>query len=352
MATENNQMNFSDQYLDAYFKDTPYYDQYRALNAKYAQDMRDYQGTFAGSITGQNKRDINQLHKDYTTAITDLVNLMATNEYNSPAEQVKREKAAGLNPDLTGVSNTGLSEGSEVPNTPYAPDTAFQQVSSFLSTIGTALVGASNFIPTLQNNLLSVKANRLQYAKEMDSYIIQSLSDLGPDVLNYDKDKEIAPSFSLGFTNLSRRERKKADERAKFLAETLATRGRQYGTKLEHDRNRRDIFDVRSSVGFSDDDEEFFKTLAPEMAELAQIIFEAEGIASAESAWATHDEAKNRRTIAKIMSMEKGIMNTIKQYAEKGNVFAAGVVMSMFAPNSAPPSNQLLDLAKLFLKKK
>lgn len=80
--------------------------------------------------------------------------------YDSPASQVSRMKAAGLNPDIDGGSNISSGESSpmpEDPSTPMQADTPQMDVHSFASgllNVFTTAIGMAGSIQGLQRNRL------------------------------------------------------------------------------------------------------------------------------------------------------------------------------------------------------
>lgn len=98
-------------YLDGnpFDKGSIYYDLW---NANPYANMY-YEPSFWDNLGLSDKaKDMNASYdQQYREWIASIYDLKAQNEYNSPQNQVFLEKMAGLNPDLTGVSGVGKSDG-------------------------------------------------------------------------------------------------------------------------------------------------------------------------------------------------------------------------------------------------
>lgn len=93
-------------------------------------------------------------------------------EYDSPAEQNARFRAAGMNPDLAGETSSGESSPMQPdPNAPIAPEaTDFNKISGFFNGIMGALTGAIGFakdamsISQIQN---AIDSGKIENAKSL-----------------------------------------------------------------------------------------------------------------------------------------------------------------------------------------
>lgn len=122
-----------------------------------------------------------------------LEQLAAEDRYNSPAEQAIRERAAGLNPDLVGVSG---EPGSSFDNQQTPPDVsasadALNTVRSFadgIMNIFTTSLGIANSIQGVVRNKIDNNIARLnlnnginEYARSVFPYLIPETTQVGED---------------------------------------------------------------------------------------------------------------------------------------------------------------------------
>lgn len=98
--------SINEQYYDKLFKDTDYYDLYRSIINSY--DVAP-PTSFFGHITGKNATNAYNHEMSKRDELNALVEKMYNENYNSPLEDVERLRAAGLNPDLTGLSGASAS---------------------------------------------------------------------------------------------------------------------------------------------------------------------------------------------------------------------------------------------------
>lgn len=97
------------------------------------------------------------------------------NEYNSPEAQVRRMRAAGLNPDLQGIENYGSASAASpdvvTPNGTASPDTLdiLQMTGSFLSSAQSAMQSALSSYTGLMQSLNQMDKQELDLTKDQMS---------------------------------------------------------------------------------------------------------------------------------------------------------------------------------------
>lgn len=136
------------------------------INYEYQQSAWDKIGNFFGFRTSEDRtrEEYAQRSKEY---IAQLQSLAREEEYNSEAEQSKRQKEAGLNPALNGVNPSQASEMTETPMTlPDIQRNNGDDVSSFFGTftnIVSSVIGLGSGLLSMQgqrnNNVLSRLSN-------------------------------------------------------------------------------------------------------------------------------------------------------------------------------------------------
>lgn len=138
-------------YWDSLFEGTDYWDLYQSIINQYSEPVPN---TLWGSLTGTDSMNEYDRKQAMFMALTSLASQMRTDKYNSPANQVQLEKAAGLNPDITGLSGTGLTDNPQfdpmAPRGPQASVDAQSGLSIFTSVLSSAL-GMYKQIKEIQN---------------------------------------------------------------------------------------------------------------------------------------------------------------------------------------------------------
>ena len=184
--------------------------------------------------------------------------------YNSPAEQVKRLRAAGLNPDLQNV--TAGDSGTSPSVTPSAlpqndgasqTDAILGMSQAFMQSIPTAI----SLVQEIKANNLNLQNMELDLVGKADSMARQEIATqlTLPDV----KDKHSYPQLYLG--HYSKRTRKRIQNAIDLYVRdpynTDIAEGLVYDKKSRGQIFRKGYLDIISQSGFSLDDETFVKVL-------------------------------------------------------------------------------------------
>lgn len=271
-------------YWDKLFKNTPYEDLYYAILEQYADPPSS--GTGLGSlisgITGQADRDIYSHNQARNNALTALAQKMYNEEYESPAAEVARNAAAGLNSDLLGTS--GVNGASTV-----APD-AVPGLSerNYLSDLGTAagiVSGVFNTGMSFLQGMMSFKSSQLSNQNaavellQKELGLVSTLSGefgnfftLSPDgaSINVPDNVELDPSFIEraravpSFLNtLPRSQRKRVSSYWNKYRESRSARTHFYKTSTELNKARRAFAESGADPWYSVYDDVFMDNFRP-----------------------------------------------------------------------------------------
>lgn len=101
---------FADTMYSELWENNPYADMY------YQPTFWDYVG-----LSNKAKDANNEYERLYNEYVAGIYQMQEQDKYNSPANQAKLEKEAGLNPDITGISGSGVSSGFTPPNAGMNP---------------------------------------------------------------------------------------------------------------------------------------------------------------------------------------------------------------------------------------
>lgn len=164
------------------------------------------------------------------------------NMYNSPAEQVKRMREAGLNPDLLGVGDGGVSAaGAPAPNV-SAPDGV-----SDIDTLG-GVFSAFSTAMSVANGLMSFKSAQ----ESLDSQILDNVNKVDGFATSFLVDNLFPESFSEDKKLLQ-------DSRINLISSARAFAQKHYGFSKRQSRRFQDA--VVRKMDSPDFLEQFYDTI-------------------------------------------------------------------------------------------
>lgn len=164
------------------------------------------------------------------------------NMYNSPAEQVKRMREAGLNPDLLGVSDGGVSAaGAPAPNV-SAPDGV-----SDIDALGVVFSAFSTAM-SVANGLMSFKSAQ----ESLDSQILDNVNKVDGFATSFLVDNLVPESFSEDKKLLQ-------DSRFNLISSARAFSQKHYGFSKRQSRRFQDA--VVRKMDSPDFLEQFYDTI-------------------------------------------------------------------------------------------
>lgn len=334
---------------DPIFKDTDYWDTYQSILHQYKDAPS---SNWWRQLTGKAQSDLYNHKQAFSNALNALVEQKRSDEYNSESSQVERMQEAGLNPDLLGTGNASQTDGADLPTQePMQFENPVPHMVSFLSMIGSAVTGSQAMISQkIVNDGL-----RLQNLKTADDIVLGELGRMNLDPLGAD----IMPAFKLGFSTGSRSMDKKLESRAHALYDSISHKisSKTYEKNLAD--VRKGLYDIKSSAGYSDDDD-FYSKLAEKMADAYQKIIEIENRTKTkgfsvqnkrldnESEYlenfdpvqqANTENESNKRSYNKdkqwneFISIQKGIIGFIRNQAKKGDTAAIDLIFRIFGEN-------------------
>ena len=201
-----------------------------------------------------------------------IASMKFQNEYNSPAAEADRMRAAGLNPDLQGIGDVAESASpTEDPNGMPVQDSS-QQFSQVVQVTRTVM----DIIPAVMSfatNLSQLKGVRLQNDL-LENEVASKGVDLATKFFNEGlTEADYRDAFEKNdFTNLLSASKKNSDSLAKTLFSSRAARQKfqlsygmhersllaemqKYKTWDEFEKNRKSLLSQRASKFFSEDDE-------------------------------------------------------------------------------------------------
>lgn len=134
----NNVQNYKNgdtnkSYYDSLFLGTPYEDQYNAIIRKY-QSVSLPQ-SFSGWLTGRDETSRYNHEISLMDELESLATKMYDEDYQSPSSDVSRLRAAGINPDLNGLSGQAApqKQGGNIPS--VQAENPLEVMSNTLSTV-------------------------------------------------------------------------------------------------------------------------------------------------------------------------------------------------------------------------
>lgn len=124
-------------------------------------------GDYAAWTNFENER----MH-NFNTAISEILNAQHQENYNDPAQQVDRQRSAGLNPDLTGGISSGTSGDIALPDNLPAPQ---NDGYSAIPEIGSTVMQTVSLAMSLAQGVQSLNAGEIQLG--LDSLNLLDKSD-------------------------------------------------------------------------------------------------------------------------------------------------------------------------------
>lgn len=217
------------------------------------------------------KRDQVELDLDMDRAefLNNLLFMEFQNEYNSPAAQVQRMRAAGLNPDLLGASQGGVSAGMSAP-TGSAPEgvssldvaqTAFGIISNVLQltqSMVSGVVGISSQLQNIDMNDFELGAKRLDHALNLAGMLDHTVTQT-PDgnFVMVEKPREPISHFQ------SKRNNRVVDDLFTRYFYSNKARLTYFKDANEIARLRMDLGQIMSHPNYSNYDDEIYEAFEP-----------------------------------------------------------------------------------------
>lgn len=348
--TEREDWNPYSRY-DKLFKGTPYESLYNSILQKYRFSPP---GTVLGFFDGSNIKNAHNHIQAMYTELNQLVEKMYNEQYDkaqvedarnyeSPLNQSNLMKQAGLNPDLLGVGNSGVSpsSASNLGAAP-SPDISFPNPLKFLGDfIGAASNAAAFTLQSVQAGQ-SLMNGRLDMMDKIDARVINDLALFSPDMQPGD---DITPAFKLEYKTGNKRLDKRLNSRLSVFRDSLPVRAAKYRYRNEVDSARVDWHDTRSTPGFSDDDELFINEVAARLADMQLEFLEMTKQAGSMDA----STRKGRQEyINNIINSETWFLKWVKNRAEKGSGLANRYLMWLTNPNNDGASGVINDAVNIY----
>lgn len=347
----SNKLNASDFGLPSSYQEV--LDSNPYSNYTYQNGFWDRLGDAFGFRTVQDsyREQMEQANRDY---ISQLSNQNREEDYNTPAHQASLQRAAGLNPDLTGVSgDSSASENNELGNSPISPQgingmEAIQNIGGSIMSIVSSCIGISSGLEGLKGQRLANESSELD--------LVRNIFPVARDYLlsNY-SDKELSDAMQNNWNLVSPLDDvfKNGSLRSKF---GYALTGSLHSFKNKKDfldtlagveSSRRSISSVRSQPYYTSsgiDYSEGLKELSKYMydLELNQLKFNnqlfnarnARNIAgkTAEAEDSSFDFTKYQKDFQGTIEKSKvQLLNNLKSKADKGDKFSSLLIIAMGA---------------------
>lgn len=224
----------------------------------YNDGLWDRLGDYFGFRTNQdaNRENMESASRQYESQ---LLSLQREEQYNSEASQAERQRQAGINPDLNGVSPSQASEFNEPQNPPVVPG-ANTEYANFIGSLGsliTTTVGLVGDIQGMNALRLDNDSKRLdlatKYLTSGSDYLTKALefSDLDPKT----------NKFSVTLPSLKDSGLPKRMQRRFFASLDRSFRSMDFQTKLyksisERADARKEYASKVGSSKYSEDDED------------------------------------------------------------------------------------------------
>lgn len=272
----SNHYSQNPDFYEELFRDTDYYDSYLGILEQYKNEPT---GTFFGSITGKNEQRRYEHYQNRDAALNALLEQMRSDQYNSSASQVARDREAGLNPDLLGASGGAESAPVSSAGLPLTPDDSFQQVVS----------GATNFLTFVSGALLSAQSAigqslvnqglRLDNTAKAIDVVTSALSNDEPQhpVPFVEGNIPIEPTVKFGFSTGNKRLDKRLERYAKALYDSPTVQAGRYKNKANISGARVEDFNNTSSPYYTSDDSLYAES-AKLVAQMSGQIFDLQQI--------------------------------------------------------------------------
>lgn len=194
-----------------------------------------------------------QMDYDYQA---DLMNYQ--NQYNSPAEQAKRLREAGINPDLQQIQNQpSASSSASAPTTQLNEGAEFARNLSIARDVLQSLPSAIQMYQQIESNNLDLSLKDLRVADEADKI---ARREIGKQLTLDDlKDKFSNPHLNLnGYSKrMQKRIQTEIDNYVWDVNNREVARGIVYDAKKDAEAKRQGYLDILGRHGFSLDDDVF-----------------------------------------------------------------------------------------------
>lgn len=335
------------------FSGTPYYDQFLSIKNQYGNNSP--VENLVGAFTGKNAENRYNHIMSMEQALLALQNTMFNNgynenqlqeqrEYDSPANQAKLMQDAGLNADLLGVGSSGLSPNKA--DAMPAGSVPQQEAANGLKMFGDFISMASNaasFIIDAKSKGLDNSLKGLALENALDDRVITDLSRFAPEMEEGD---DLLPAFKMEYNTGNKRLDKRLNSRVSRFQDSMPVRAARYRNRYDVDSARKDLFDVRSSAGFSDDDENFLDFVASEVANM-----QLEFLRMQKSSQTTgfSNDSQVQTFIDNILHSETDFMKKVRERAEKGGPLA-NMFLIWLAKSSQPSTTDFIDSATNVVK--
>lgn len=187
--------------------------------------------------------------------------------YDSPVEQAQREKLAGLNPNLTGNVGPGESQKPiDDGNPPIAPESDFEMVNQFASSVLSGLQAAFGLYGTIQgitSTALDNQAKKLSNTSSLTSLAQDAVLNLLPEVYSDQSGvdwlavESLYPKLKNTYGNLmSKRQFKKFVKLTTEFQYGLNSRAKEFKTRNQRSDDRQQFYRrVSGAEGYSEVDE-------------------------------------------------------------------------------------------------
>lgn len=406
-STTQQQSYYYNEYWDNLFRDTPYWDQYTGIINQY--DML-APSNWWSQITGQ--AEVNQYEHDSARnqALQALLMQMKADEYNSPTQEVARNAEAGLNSDILGTD--GVAQQADYGATGRQHPMMLSNPIDFLSLVGSAVSGAFGMVGQIQDmqtkSLMNDK-ERLAIHSLLNGISIETLVNG-----DYSKDKDeesfgnpiLDAAVNFGYDTGSKQLDRRLHDRTKRFMDSLPHQIATYKAMGDRASARKNLFDITSSAGYSEDDAAFLGTLASKMSEIQLLTLEldqlekqtnslyqvrqdnwdmsylsgldaqtaadannvqnetlsnVDPVAAADATNSTNRETSRANKLrSQIFNAEKGLINSLRDAASNGNAFATAILFKLMSGQSTGISDGITagansaataaKIAKMFVK--
>lgn len=181
-------------------------------------------------------------------------------QYDSATEQVQRERAAGLNPDLTGNVSAGESASMrDDGNPPVMPESDFDNVINFASSVVQGVHMAFSLasgVTSLSSQLLDNRSKRLGQIAQEDSLAFNALMNVLPPESDQPLDyNQLYAKFKKAYGHSFRKRYFPSFvNRALAFQDNLAFKDKEFASKNSMASNRVGYFGKASSPGYSAED--------------------------------------------------------------------------------------------------
>lgn len=195
---------------------------------------------------------------DYQAAL-----LNYQNEYNSPVEQVKRMREAGLNPDLQSVSNTpSASSSATAPSTQLNEGAERARNMSIAKSFFDVLPQAVSMYTQMKSSIIDSQMKQVDLARSIDAL---ARHEIGTQFTLEDLNTTTnLPTPDLSHYRGKRLRQAISDRIFRYVydgSDRSIAKGIVYDARHSAERNRQDFLGLLGSYGFSLDDDTFIGVL-------------------------------------------------------------------------------------------